>query len=128
MTSTFRARLDANRREQRELREEERDLIAQIAAAEATEAEEAVEAAVAADPSGGLSAAQDWIGAFEWDRKVMSVLSNTFSHSAFRPLQREVLNATLSSEDTFAVLPTGAGKSLLYQLPGLVQPGLTLVV
>lgn len=55
-------------------------------------------------------------------------LKQTFGYDEFRPLQREIMEAALAGKDTFALLPTGGGKSLCYQLPALVRPGLTLVV
>jgi ATP-dependent DNA helicase RecQ len=55
-------------------------------------------------------------------------LKRTFGYSTFRPLQREIIEATLDGRDVFALLPTGGGKSLCFQLPALVRPGLTVVV
>jgi ATP-dependent DNA helicase RecQ len=55
-------------------------------------------------------------------------LNHHFGYVAFRPLQREIVEATLAGTDAMALLPTGAGKSLCYQLPALVEQGLTLVV
>ncbi|MEX1049865.1 MAG: DNA helicase RecQ [Akkermansiaceae bacterium] len=55
-------------------------------------------------------------------------LKQTFGYDEFRPLQREIMEASLGGRDTVAILPTGAGKSLCYQLPALVRGGLTLVV
>ncbi len=55
-------------------------------------------------------------------------LKQTFGYDSFRPLQREIMEATLQGRDALAVLPTGAGKSLCYQLPALVRDGLTIVV
>lgn len=57
-----------------------------------------------------------------------SALKDTFGFSAFRPLQREIMEETLAGRDVLALLPTGGGKSLCYQLPALVRSGLTLVV
>ena len=57
-----------------------------------------------------------------------SQLSQQFGFSAFRPGQREVIDAVLSRRDAMAVMPTGQGKSLCYQLPATVLPGLTLVI
>ena len=51
-----------------------------------------------------------------------------FGLSSFRPGQREVIETVLAGEDCLCVMPTGGGKSLCYQLPAIVQPGLTLVV
>lgn len=55
-------------------------------------------------------------------------LRATFGYSAFRPLQRDIIDATLAGRDVFALMPTGGGKSLCFQLPALVRPGLTVVV
>ncbi|MBL9185868.1 MAG: DNA helicase RecQ [Opitutaceae bacterium] len=55
-------------------------------------------------------------------------LKRTFGYSTFRPLQREICEATLAGKDVFALLPTGGGKSLCFQLPALVRDGLTVVV
>ncbi|ACB76964.1 DNA helicase RecQ [Opitutus terrae] len=55
-------------------------------------------------------------------------LKRTFGYGSFRPLQREIIAATLAGQDVFALLPTGGGKSLCFQLPALVRPGLTVVV
>ncbi len=55
-------------------------------------------------------------------------LKQTFGYDEFRPLQREIMECSLDGRDAMAILPTGAGKSLCYQLPALVREGLTLVV
>ncbi len=55
-------------------------------------------------------------------------LKATFGYNTFRPLQREICEATLAGRDVFALLPTGGGKSLCFQLPALLRPGLTVVV
>jgi len=59
---------------------------------------------------------------------LLKTLKKTFGYGAFRPLQREIIEATLAGQDTFALLPTGGGKSLCFQLPALLRDGLTLVV
>jgi len=57
-----------------------------------------------------------------------SLLKTHFGYDSFRPLQREIMEAALARRDTLAILPTGAGKSLCYQLPALARDGVTLVV
>ncbi len=57
-----------------------------------------------------------------------SQLAQYFGFSAFRPGQREVIEAVLSRRDAMAVMPTGQGKSLCYQLPATILPGVTLVI
>jgi DNA topoisomerase-3 len=51
-----------------------------------------------------------------------------FGHASFRPHQREACESVIAGEDVLLVMPTGAGKSLCYQLPGLARGGTTLVV
>ncbi len=60
--------------------------------------------------------------------RLPSLLKEYFGYDSFRPLQREIMESLLSGKDTVAILPTGAGKSLCYQLPALARSGLTLVV
>jgi ATP-dependent DNA helicase RecQ len=57
-----------------------------------------------------------------------AALKHNFGYDSFRPLQREIVEASLAGDDILALLPTGGGKSLCYQLPALVRPGLVLVV
>ncbi|MSU72629.1 MAG: DNA helicase RecQ [Opitutus sp.] len=59
---------------------------------------------------------------------LQALLKSTFGYASFRPLQREICEASLAGRDVFALLPTGGGKSLCFQLPALVRPGLTVVV
>jgi len=56
------------------------------------------------------------------------LLKRSFGFDSFRPLQREIMEDSLAGRDVFALLPTGGGKSLCYQLPALIRPGLTVVV
>ena len=60
--------------------------------------------------------------------QLFAPLKQYFGFSSFRPLQEEIIRDSLEGRDVFAVLPTGGGKSLCFQLPALVQPGLTVVV
>lgn len=57
-----------------------------------------------------------------------AVLQKYFGYSSFRPGQQKALESLLQGQDTLAVMPTGAGKSLAYQIPALLQEGLTLVI
>src|SRR5512147_861426 len=57
-----------------------------------------------------------------------SILKQTFGYDTFRPLQQEVIENVLAHRDTLAVMPTGGGKSLCYQIPSLMFTGLTVVV
>jgi len=57
-----------------------------------------------------------------------SLLKEHFGFTAFRPLQEEIIRDALAGRDVVALLPTGGGKSLCFQLPALARPGLTLVV
>ena len=58
----------------------------------------------------------------------LETLEHYFGHSAFRPLQEEVVDAILEKQDVLMILPTGGGKSLCYQLPTLLMEGITVVV
>ncbi len=57
-----------------------------------------------------------------------SILKNTFGYDDFLPGQKEVILNILEHRDTLAVMPTGGGKSLCYQIPALILPGVTIVV
>ncbi|MCI0398536.1 MAG: DNA helicase RecQ [Chloroflexi bacterium] len=57
-----------------------------------------------------------------------AALKRVFGFDAFRPLQAEIIRNLLEKRDSLAVMPTGSGKSLCYQLPALLFPGLTVVV
>src|SRR5207249_1145914 len=56
------------------------------------------------------------------------LLHERFGFSDFRPAQKQVIDRLMDGENVLAVMPTGSGKSLCYQLPALAFPGLTLVV
>ncbi|HUH14140.1 MAG TPA: RecQ family ATP-dependent DNA helicase [Longimicrobiales bacterium] len=60
--------------------------------------------------------------------RIGQLLEEQFGLEAFRPGQEEVIHAVLEERDALVVMPTGAGKSLVYQLPALLLPGLTVVV
>ena len=58
----------------------------------------------------------------------LDILHSVFGYEAFRGQQRDVIDAALSGRDALVLMPTGAGKSLCYQVPALVRPGTGLVV
>ena len=58
----------------------------------------------------------------------VTALRRHYGFQRFRPTQKRVVRAVLSGGDVLAVLPTGSGKSICFQVPALLEPGLTLVV
>ena len=59
---------------------------------------------------------------------LLAALTRYFGHDTFRAGQEEIVSAVLSGRDVLAVMPTGSGKSLCYQLPAMMLPGMTIVV
>lgn len=59
---------------------------------------------------------------------IHSILKKYWGYDSFRPLQEEVINAVLQSKDTLAIMPTGGGKSLCFQVPAMINDGICLVV
>lgn len=60
--------------------------------------------------------------------RAQDILREVFGHEDFRPVQKQVIDAVLDGKDTLALLPTGGGKSLCFQIPALVNEGICLVV
>lgn len=58
----------------------------------------------------------------------LSILKRYWGYDAFRPLQREIIDSVLEGRDTLGLLPTGGGKSITFQVPAMLLPGLTVVV
>jgi len=59
---------------------------------------------------------------------IHEILKEFWGYDAFRPLQEDVINSVLDGKDTLALMPTGGGKSLCYQVPALAKEGLCLVI
>lgn len=56
------------------------------------------------------------------------ILQQYWGYAHFRPLQEDIIQSILSGKDTLAILPTGGGKSICYQVPGLLKEGITIVI
>eukprot|EP00929_Paragymnodinium_shiwhaense_P090799 TRINITY_DN50906_c0_g2_i1.p1 TRINITY_DN50906_c0_g2~~TRINITY_DN50906_c0_g2_i1.p1 ORF type:complete len:1245 (-),score=275.93 TRINITY_DN50906_c0_g2_i1:60-3794(-) len=65
---------------------------------------------------------------FPWVPRLHDMLRQHWGYDSFRGLQLPVINALLSGRDVFAVMPTGSGKSLCYQLPALMKRGTVVVI
>jgi ATP-dependent DNA helicase RecQ len=61
-------------------------------------------------------------------RSAAEVLKQYWNYDSFRPLQEEIVSSVLNRNDTLAILPTGGGKSICFQVPTLVQESLCLVI
>ena len=60
--------------------------------------------------------------------KAQEALKKYWGHNQFRPLQEEIIQSVLDGQDTLALLPTGGGKSICFQIPGLLTEGITIVI
>ncbi|MBQ6058140.1 MAG: DEAD/DEAH box helicase, partial [Treponema sp.] len=57
-----------------------------------------------------------------------TVLKEVFGYKEFRSIQKEIIQNVLDGKDTVAIMPTGGGKSLCYQIPALIFDGITVVI
>ena len=64
----------------------------------------------------------------QWDEDVEYINKKIFGYKAFRPMQREIINAYLMNRDIFACMPTGSGKSLCYQIPSIMSTDTVTIV
>ncbi|KAA8493785.1 ATP-dependent DNA helicase Q1 [Porphyridium purpureum] len=111
------------------LESEARELYTQYQAKKAQIAElQSEQAREERERARSFQAAVDWLAPREWDADCVRVAQKVFGIVSFRPLQREALNAFLAGNDVIAVLPTGLGKSLIFQLPFALNGGIVLVV
>uniref|UniRef100_UPI0025F072B3 RecQ family ATP-dependent DNA helicase n=1 Tax=Algoriphagus sp. TaxID=1872435 RepID=UPI0025F072B3 len=62
------------------------------------------------------------------ENHIKEILQTVFGFDDFRPVQEEIIKSVLSGNDSLALLPTGGGKSLCYQIPGLAKEGICLVI
>ena len=62
------------------------------------------------------------------EQKLLDTLKKYWKYDSFRPMQREAIESVLAGRDTLVLMPTGGGKSIIYQLPTLVSDGLCIVV
>uniref|UniRef100_V5GRG9 ATP-dependent DNA helicase n=3 Tax=Ixodes ricinus TaxID=34613 RepID=V5GRG9_IXORI len=71
----------------------------------------------------------DWHkSTYPWSAGVLDKLTSVFKMKSLRPTQLPAINVTMSNHDCIVIMPTGGGKSLCFQLPALLSPGLTVVV
>src|SRR6478735_8987552 len=59
---------------------------------------------------------------------IQEILKHYWKHDTFRPLQEEIIQSVLLGRDTLALLPTGGGKSICFQVPALAKEGICIVV
>ena len=58
----------------------------------------------------------------------LATLRRHWGYDSFRPLQKEIVESVLAGHDTLGLMPTGGGKSITFQVPGLMLPGITIVI
>ena len=76
----------------------------------------------------GLASVFNAPGASPHDEQMEYALTNVFKHRGWNGVQKRAIRKALSGRDVFVLMPTGGGKSLCYQLPAVVDKGVTVVV
>ena len=78
--------------------------------------------------AGKVEYLREWQQTFPWDKQVDDANKMIFGNTDFRECQSEIINATKSGRDALALIPTGGGKSLTFQLSAVTDQGVTFVV
>lgn len=71
---------------------------------------------------------ESWRNPFPWDQEIKDANKTIFGFESFRENQQEVINATKSGRDALALIPTGGGKSLTFQISAATEKGVTFVI
>jgi RecQ family ATP-dependent DNA helicase len=76
-----------------------------------------------------VATSSDWVSSkFPWDEQLLMANYEVFGHSGFRQNQKAIINASKTGKDVFGCMPTGGGKSLVFQLPAVIEDGVSIVI